>query len=41
MTQQFHFWDIPKETQNTNLKEQMHPYVPCSTIYNSQYVKVT
>ena len=27
---------IFKETQNTNLKEYMHPYVHCSIIYNHQ-----
>ena len=24
-----------EESQDTNLKEYMHPYVPCSVIYNS------
>ena len=28
--------NIPKEIQNTNSKEYMHPYVHCSIIYNSQ-----
>ena len=27
---------ISKGTQNTNLKEQKHPYVHCSIIYNCQ-----
>ena len=27
---------LSKETQNTNLKEYMHPCVHCSIIYNSQ-----
>ena len=27
---------IYKETQNTNSKQYMHPYVHCSIIYNSQ-----
>ena len=28
--------NLPKETQNTNLKEYMHPLVHCSIIYNRQ-----
>ena len=28
--------NVPKGTQNTNLKENMHPYVHCSIIYNHQ-----
>ena len=28
--------NISEETQNTNCKEYMHPYVHCSIIYNSQ-----
>ena len=28
--------NLSKETQNTNLKEYMHPCVHCSIIYNSQ-----
>ena len=32
MTQQFHFWDISKETQNTNSKEYIHPYVQYSIL---------
>ena len=28
-----------EETQNTNLKEYMHPYVYCSVIYNSQHLE--
>ena len=31
--------NISEETQNINLKEQKHPYVHCSTIYNCQDVK--
>ena len=27
---------ISKETQNTNMKEYMHPYVHCKVINNSQ-----
>ena len=27
---------VSEETQNTNSKEYMHPYVHCSVIYNSQ-----
>ena len=27
---------IAEETQNTNSKEYVHPYVHCSIIYNSQ-----
>ena len=30
---------ISKETQNTNLKKYMYPYVPCGIIYNSQAVE--
>ena len=30
---------VPEETQNINLKEYIHPYVHCSTIYNSQYME--
>ena len=32
---------ISKETQNTNLKEHMHPYVHYSTIHNSQAMEAT
>ena len=28
--------NMSKGTQNTNLKEYMHPYVQCSITYNSQ-----
>ena len=28
--------NISEETQNTNSKEYMHPYVHCSVIYNPQ-----
>ena len=28
-----------KETQNSNLKEYLHPYIPCSVIYNSRYLE--
>ena len=27
---------VSKESQNTNSKDSMHPYVHCSIIYNSQ-----
>ena len=30
-----------KETQSTNLKEYMFPYVHCSIIYNSQDMEAT
>ena len=33
--------DLAKETQNTNSKEYMHPYVHCSIIYNSQDMEAT
>ena len=36
MTLWFHFWELSKETWNTNLKEYVHPYVHCSVIYKSQ-----
>ena len=32
----FTYGYIFKETQNTNLKEYVHPYVHCSIIHNSQ-----
>ena len=32
--------NISKGTQNTNLKEHMHPYVHCSIIYNCQDMEV-
>ena len=32
---------LPEETQNTNLKRHMHPYVHCSIIYNSQDTEAT
>ena len=31
--------DLSEETQNTNLKEYMHPCVHCSIIYNSHDLK--
>ena len=31
--------NLSEETQNTNLKEHMHPYVHCSIIYNRQDLK--
>ena len=34
MTQQFHFWYISEETQNTNIKKYMQYYVLYSIIYN-------
>ena len=36
MTQRFHFWVLSRETENTDLKERMHPYSHCSVTYNSQ-----
>ena len=30
---------ISKETQNTNLKEYMLPYIHCSVIYNSHHTE--
>ena len=33
--------NISEETQNTNCKEYMHPYVHCSAIYNGQDVETT
>ena len=36
LTQQTHFWELSKGTQNTNPKEHKHPYVHCSIIYNHQ-----
>ena len=33
--------DMSQETQNTNLKEYMHPYVHSSAICNSQAVEAT
>ena len=35
-TQQFHFWNTAKESQNNSSKEYTHPYVHSSVIYNSQ-----
>ena len=32
--------NLSKETQNTNSKEYMHPYVHCNVIYNSQDLEV-
>ena len=29
--------NLSKETQNTNLKEYMHPYIHCTITYNGQY----
>ena len=31
--------NLSKETQNTNLKEYMLPYVHCNIIYNSQVLE--
>ena len=31
--------NVSKETQSTNLKENKHPYVHCSVIYNSQDIE--
>ena len=31
--------NITEGTQNTNLKQQKHPYVHCSIIYNHQYIE--
>ena len=39
MTQQFHFGNLSKETQNTGSKQYMHPYIHWSAIYNSQDLK--
>ena len=36
MKQWFHFWHVSTETQNTNLKEDMHSYVCYRVIYSSQ-----
>ena len=33
--------NISEETQNTNLKEYMQPYVHCSIIYNRQDLQTT
>ena len=33
--------NISEETQNTNLKEYMHPYDHCSIIYNCQDMEAT
>ena len=33
--------NIFEETQNTTSKRYMHPYVPCSVIYNSQAMEAT
>ena len=42
MTQRFHsLLGISEETQNTNSKEYINPYVHCSIIYNGQTVEVT
>ena len=41
MTQQFHFWYISEETQNTNIKKYMQYYVLYSIIYNSQDMGAT
>ena len=32
---------LSEETQNTNLKRSMHPYVHCSIIYSSQDMEAT
>ena len=39
MTQFSTSGNISEGTQNTNLKEYMHPYVHCSIIYSSQELK--
>ena len=31
--------DLSEETQNTNLKQYVHPYVHCSIIYNSHAIE--
>ena len=41
MTQRFYFWELSEETQNTNSKEQKHPYVHCSIIYNCHDLEAT
>ena len=33
--------NLSQETQNTNSKEYMHPYVHCSIIYNSQNLEAS
>ena len=40
MTRQF-FGYISKETQTTNWKKYVHPYVHCSVVYNSRDVEAT
>ena len=32
--------NLPKSTQNTNLKEYKHPYIHCIVIYNLQIMEV-
>ena len=39
MTQKSHFGVFTKEIQNINLKRNIHLYVRCSIIYNSQDVE--
>ena len=36
MTQPIHFCNVFEETQTTDLKEYMLPYVQCSVVYKSQ-----
>ena len=33
--------NISEETENTNSKEYMHPYIHCNIIYNSQDLEAT
>ena len=37
MIQEFHFWILAEENENTNSKRYMHHCVHCSIIDNSQY----
>ena len=34
-------WYLPEENKNTDLNSYTHPYVHCSTIYNSQDMEAT
>ena len=34
-------WYLSEETQTTNLKRYVHPYVPCGIIYKSQAMEAT
>ena len=41
MIQQFYFWVLSKENENTNLKGYLYLHVHCSIVHNNQHVETT